>query len=81
MIKLKDMRCDDKACVSGYVAMDEQAEDATLERLLVLGLTQGTQITLQKIAPLGDPVVIKVGAYSLSLRKHEADCLVLRPVV
>jgi ferrous iron transport protein A len=76
-MKLKDMRCNDRAKVVGYDDATENAYDETLEYLLVLGLTQGTVITLRKIAPMGDPVVIQVGGYSLSLRKYEADCLLL----
>ncbi len=79
-MKLQEMKCGDKACVMGYNDEKEHAGDETLERLLVLGLTQGTEITLHKIAPLGDPVAIQVRGYSLSLRKHEADCLILNSV-
>ena len=39
----------------------------------------GTTVELVRFAPLGDPVVIKVRGYNLSLRKHEAEqILVMR---
>lgn len=41
-------------------------------RLLDMGLVSGTDIQLQRVAPLGDPIEIKVRGYSLSLRKEEA---------
>ena len=41
-------------------------------RLLDMGLVSGTDIELQRVAPLGDPIEIKVKGYNLSLRKEEA---------
>ncbi len=42
-------------------------------RLMEMGLLVGTQIELVRFAPLGDPVEIKVRGYHLTLRKHEAE--------
>ncbi len=42
-------------------------------RLLEMGLLVGTRVELVRFAPLGDPVEIKVRGYNLSLRKHEAE--------
>ncbi len=42
-------------------------------RILEMGLLVGTTIELVRFAPLGDPVEIKVRGYNLSLRKHEAE--------
>jgi ferrous iron transport protein A len=42
-------------------------------RLLELGLTAGTPVQLLRFAPLGDPVEIKVRGSNLSLRRHEAE--------
>ncbi|MFH1642243.1 MAG: ferrous iron transport protein A [Nanoarchaeota archaeon] len=41
-------------------------------RLLDMGLVKGTSIKVERIAPLGDPIEIKVKGYMLSLRKEEA---------
>ena len=49
-------------------------------RLLEMGLLVGTRIELVRFAPLGDPVEIKVRGYHLSLRRHEADLVFVRPV-
>lgn len=46
-------------------------------RLLAMGLTPGTDIQVERLAPLGDPVEIKLRGFSLSLRKEEADALIL----
>ena len=45
------------------------------QRLLMLGLIPGTQFQLQRLAPLGDPVEIKVRGSLVSLRKDEADVM------
>ena len=42
-------------------------------RILEMGLLTGTTVELVRFAPLGDPVEIKVRGYHLSLRKHEAE--------
>lgn len=42
-------------------------------RILEMGLLVGTTVELIRFAPLGDPVEIKVRGYHLSLRKHEAE--------
>ncbi len=47
-------------------------------RLMELGLLTGTEIELVRFAPLGDPVEIKVRGYNLTLRKHEAEQILVR---
>lgn len=47
--------------------------DATYRnRLLSLGLTPGTELSVQQVAPLGDPVQVSVRGFRLSLRRDEA---------
>ena len=48
-------------------------------RLLEMGLIVGTPVELIRFAPLGDPVEIKVRGYHLTLRKHEAEQIWVRP--
>ena len=48
-------------------------------RLLEMGLLVGTPVELVRFAPLGDPVEIKVRGYHLTLRKHEADLILVQP--
>ena len=45
---------------------------ALRHHLLDMGLTPGTEVTLQKIAPMGDPIQIEVRGYELTLRLEEA---------
>jgi ferrous iron transport protein A len=47
-------------------------------RILEMGLLVGTRIELVRFAPLGDPVEIKVRGYNLSLRKQDAELIIVR---
>ncbi|MBT9160163.1 MAG: FeoA family protein [Dehalococcoidia bacterium] len=46
---------------------------AIRRRLLDMGLVSGSDIVMERVAPLGDPIEIKVKGYNLSLRKEEAS--------
>jgi ferrous iron transport protein A len=48
-------------------------------RLLEMGLVSGTALQLVRFAPLGDPVEIKVRGYHLTLRRHEAEQILVQP--
>jgi ferrous iron transport protein A len=45
---------------------------ATARRLMELGLVPGTRVTLTRVAPLGDPLELRVRNYALSIRRAEA---------
>ena len=45
---------------------------AVKRRIMDMGLTKGTQVTVRKVAPLGDPIELTVRGYELSIRKDEA---------
>jgi ferrous iron transport protein A len=42
-------------------------------RLMDMGVLPGEQVEVQKVAPLGDPIEVRIRSYSLSLRKSEAE--------
>lgn len=46
-------------------------------KLLEMGCTPGEMVTLDRIAPMGDPIAIKVSGYLLSLRKEEASTVMV----
>lgn len=48
-------------------------------RLREMGLLAGTRVTLVRTAPLGDPLEIKLRGYNLTLRKTEADHVLVEP--
>lgn len=48
---------------------------AIKRRIMDMGITKGTQVSVVKVAPLGDPVEINVRGYELSLRKADAEMI------
>ena len=48
-------------------------EGAVKRRIMDMGLTKGTQVTIRKVAPLGDPIEVTVRGYELSIRKADAE--------
>ena len=52
-------------------------EGALKRRIMDMGITKGTPITVQKVAPLGDPIELTVRGYSLSIRKSEAESILI----
>ena len=51
---------------------------ATKRRIMDMGITKGTELFIRKVAPLGDPVEITVRGYELSVRKNDAQCVLVR---
>lgn len=47
-------------------------------RVLEMGVTPGTKVDVVKVAPLGDPVEVVLRGYNLSLRKEEAEAIVMQ---
>ncbi len=56
------------------------AEGALRRRLLDMGITPRTEIRIQKTAPMGDPLELKLRGYSLSLRKQDAASIDVEPI-
>ncbi len=48
---------------------------AVKRRIMDMGITKGVEISVRKVAPLGDPVEITVRGYELSLRKADAEMI------
>lgn len=72
-MRLRDLKAGDRAVVVGYA----EGDTSYRSKLLAMGLTRGSVIKVVKVAPLGDPVKVEVRGYDLSLRKDEADALVV----
>lgn len=54
-----------------------QGEGPVKRRIMDMGITKGTSILVRKVAPLGDPVEVTVRGYELSLRKADADMILV----
>ena len=50
-------------------------EGALRRRIMDMGITKGVEIYVRKLAPLGDPIEIRVRGYELSLRKADAEMI------
>ena len=67
-MNLSDMKIGESGTIC---AVD--CEISLRRRLLDMGLTPNTRVTIQKMAPLGDPIEITVRGYELTLRKDDAS--------
>jgi ferrous iron transport protein A len=70
---LSDLRPGDRATIGRL-----DGDGPIRRRLLELGLTPGTPVTLVRLAPLRDPIEIRVRGYQLCVRRAEADAVWVR---
>jgi ferrous iron transport protein B len=68
-----DLKAGDRARVSGF----QKGDIAHRQKLLSLGLTPGAEFTVERLAPLGDPIEIRVRDTFLSIRKNDASALLV----
>ena len=54
-------------------------EGALRLRFLDMGLIPGTNVTLEKVAPMGDPIQIQVRGYELTIRREDAAKITIVP--
>lgn len=50
-----------------------KAEGKIKRRLYDMGVTPGVEIIVKKLAPMGDPIEVTIRGYELTLRKSEAQ--------
>lgn len=67
MKTLRDVKCGNTVKV-----LKLHGEGAVKRRIMDMGITKGTDVLVRKVAPLGDPIEVKVRGYELSLRKVDA---------
>lgn len=72
-LSLQDLEVNSKGKVTGYA----EGAKTYKNKLLAMGLTRGSEFTVTRVAPLGDPVEINVRGFNLTLRKKEADILLV----
>lgn len=51
---------------------------ALKKRIMDMGVTKGTEVKVQKVAPLGDPIEITIRGYELSIRNSEAEQVIIQ---
>lgn len=59
------------------VVRELTAEGAVKQRFLDMGITRGVSIIMERRAPFGDPLAVRLRGYSLSLRRDEAHKICL----
>ncbi|MBR4874318.1 MAG: ferrous iron transport protein A [Clostridia bacterium] len=72
MRTLRDIKVGQKANV-----LKLQGEGAVKRRIMDMGITKGVEVYVRKVAPLGDPIEITVRGYELSLRKADAEMVLV----
>ena len=74
LTNISQLKVGDYASIAKY----DMTDPAYRMKLLALGLTRNTSFRIVKTAPLGDPVEIELRGYRLSLRKHEANSILVK---
>jgi ferrous iron transport protein A len=72
MKTLKDAKVGETVTVAKLLG-----EGATKRRIMDMGITKGTPIYVRKVAPLGDPVELNLRGYELSVRKADAELIIV----
>jgi ferrous iron transport protein A len=67
-MSISDLKPGQKAFIKS-IAGDEKLA----KRLLALGCIEGTEVSLKTVAPLGDPLIVKLRGFSLAIRKRDAQ--------
>jgi ferrous iron transport protein A len=76
MKHLNELTAPSRARIVGFAEGSEKYRS----KLFSLGLTQGSEITIQRVAPLGDPIEVEVRGGKASLRKGEANSILVEEV-
>lgn len=71
MLKLSEIGLGKTVTIVSFI------EEDISENLMKMGFIPGEKVTVERIAPLGDPIIIEVLGYRLSLRKSEADKVIV----
>ena len=69
---LKELKPGEKAVIKKI-----SGEGAVKRRLMDMGVTRGVEVLIRKVAPLGDPVQVNIRGYELTLRKAEAENIIV----
>ena len=72
MASLKEIKCGQTVKVKKI-----EGTGAVRRRIMDMGITTGSEIYVRKVAPLGDPIEINIRGYELTLRKYDAEMIVV----
>lgn len=71
-MKLSQLTIGEKGIIKGFTDLEMSV------KLMEMGCLPGEEVCVERFAPLGDPMAIKVSGYQLSLRKKEASTIILQ---
>jgi ferrous iron transport protein A len=71
LIQLSSLKIGQKGVIDSFTDVNISL------KLMEMGCMPGEEVILDKIAPMGDPIAIKVSGYTLSLRKAEASTVLI----
>ncbi len=71
------MTLKDAAVGSKVKVVKIEGQGAVKRRIMDMGITKGIEILIRKVAPLGDPVEVTVRGYELSIRKADAQMIMV----
>ena len=74
-MRLTDLKPGSKARIKKM-----HARGPTAKHLAAMGVGSGTVVWVERVAPLGDPIEIRIKGYNLSLRKEEARDIEVEPL-
>ncbi len=57
-----------------------EGDGPTKRRIMDMGITKKTELFVRKVAPLGDPVQINLRGYELTIRKHDAENILVEEI-
>lgn len=70
---LKELKPGEQAIIAKVLG----EKGAVRKRLMDMGVTRGAEVLVRKVAPLGDPIEVNIRGYELTLRKTEAQNIIV----
>jgi len=69
---LRDLKSGERSTI-----IQVKGEGSVKRRLMDMGVTRGVEVLVRKVAPLGDPIEVNIRGYELTLRKSEAENIIV----
>ncbi len=70
-MRLSELKSGERGTIISFESTDLEL------KLMEMGCIPGEEVVVEQIAPLGDPMSIRIAGYSLSLRKNEAQQIIV----
>ncbi|MCI9069685.1 ferrous iron transport protein A [Clostridium sp.] len=72
MATLREIKCGQTVRVKRI-----EGKGSVRRKIMDMGITKGSEIYVRKVAPLGDPIEINIRGYELTLRKFDAEIIIV----